>query len=99
MTSQVKAVLTYRASNMTLAAHSDASFLSESKSRSRVGSHIFISENDHIPRTNGPVLSIAGVIKTFMASVAEAELAALFTTAQEMVPLRNTLEEIERGRC
>jgi len=72
---------------MILAAHSDASFLSESKSRSRVGSHIFVSENDPIPRTNGPVLSIARVIKTVMASVAEAELAVFFTTAQEMVPL------------
>ena len=29
-----------------------------------------------------------------MASAAEAELAALFTTAQDMVPLRNTLEEM-----
>jgi hypothetical protein len=29
-----------------------------------------------------------------MASVAEAELAALFATAQETVPLRNTLEEM-----
>ena len=29
-----------------------------------------------------------------MASAAEAELAELFTTAQEMVPLRNTLEEM-----
>ena len=29
-----------------------------------------------------------------MASAAEAEMAALFTTAQEMVPLHNTLEEM-----
>jgi hypothetical protein len=85
---------THRESNMTLAAHSDASFLSKSKSRSRVGSHIFVSENDPFPRTNGPVISIAWVIKTVMASAAEAELAALFTTAQEMVPLRNTLKEM-----
>ena len=35
---------TFQASNMTLAAHSDASFLSESKSRSRVGLKIFVSE-------------------------------------------------------
>ena len=72
---------TYRASNITLAAHSDASFLSESKSRSLVGSHIFVSKNNPIPRTNGRVFSIAQVIKTVMASAAEAELAALFTTA------------------
>ena len=33
--------ITYRASSMVLAAHSDASFLSEPKSRSRAGGHIF----------------------------------------------------------
>jgi hypothetical protein len=85
---------TYRASKMTLAVHSDASFLSESKSRSRVGLHTFVSNNDPIPKTNGPVLSIAQVFKSVMALAAEAELAALFTTAQEMVPLHNTLKEI-----
>jgi D-alanyl-D-alanine carboxypeptidase len=37
---------------------------------------------------------IARVIKTVMALVAEAELAALFTTAQEMVPLHNTLDKM-----
>ena len=79
---------------MTLAAHSDASFLRESKSRSQVGLHVFVSKNDPIPRSNGPVLSITRVIKTVMASAAEAELAALFTTSQEMVSLRNTLEEM-----
>jgi hypothetical protein len=41
---------TYHTSNMVLAAHSDASFLSESKSRSRVGASIFLSEDDPISR-------------------------------------------------
>ena len=79
---------------MILEAHSDASFLSESKARIWVGLHIFVSNNDPIPRTNDPVLSIAWVIKTVMASAAKAELAALFTTAQAMVPLCNNLEEM-----
>jgi hypothetical protein len=71
----------YRASNMILAAHSNSSFLSESKARRRVGSHIFVSKNDPVPRTNGPVLSIVWGIKTVLASALEAELAALLTTA------------------
>ena len=54
----------YRASNMTLAEHSNASFLSESKSRSRVGLHIFVSKKNPITRTNGPGLSIPRDIKT-----------------------------------
>ena len=85
---------TFRASHMILAAHSDASFLNESKSRSRAGAHIFLSEDDPIPRFNGAVLTIAQIIKFVMASAAEAELAALFLTAREMVPLRQTLIEM-----
>ena len=86
--------ITYRASNMVLAAHSDASFLSESKSRSRAGGHIFLSEDDPIPRNNGPLLSISRVMKHVCPSAAEAETGALFIVAQEMVPLRNMLTEM-----
>ena len=85
---------TFRASNMILAAHSDASYLSEPKSRSRAGAHIFVSENDPVPRPNGPILTIATTIKFVMASAAEAELSALYLAAREMVPLRNTLAEM-----
>ena len=86
--------ITYRASAMILAAHSDASYLTETGSRSRAGAHIFLSEDDPMPRNNGPVLSISQLIKFVMASAAEAELAALYTTAREMIPLRNALDEM-----
>ena len=86
--------ITYRASNMVLAAHSDASYLTEPNSRSRAGAHIFLTEDDPIPRQNGPIQTISQVIKYVMASAAEAELAALYTTAREMIPLRNALEEM-----
>ena len=82
----------YRASDMVLAAHSDAGFNNETKSRSRAGAHIFLSEDDPMPRWNGPVLTIAAIIKYVMSSAAEAETTALFLTAKEMVPLRNALE-------
>jgi len=86
--------ITYRASSMVLAAHSDASFLTEQGSRSRAGAHIFLSEDDPIPRQNGPVLTMSQIIKFVMASAAEAKLAALYNTTREMVPLRNALEEM-----
>ncbi len=70
--------ITFKASNMILAAHSDASYLSESKSRSQAGAHIFLSNDDPIPQSNGPVLSIAAVMRSVYASAGEAELAALF---------------------
>ena len=59
---------------MILAAHADAGFLNESKARSREGAHIFLSENEPKPKLNGPVLIIAQIIKTVMASSAEAEM-------------------------
>ena len=86
--------ITYRASNMVLAAHSDASFLTEPKSRSRAGGHIFLSKDNPIPRNNGPLLTIARVMKSVAASVAEAETGALFIVAQEMVPILNMLIEM-----
>ena len=43
--SQEQAVLTYEASDMVLAVHSDASYLSESKARSRAGGYFFMSKD------------------------------------------------------
>ena len=84
--------ITYRASDMVLAAHSDAGFLNESKARSRVDGLIFLSEDDPIPRFNGPILGIAQIIKFVVTSAAEAELAGLYINAKELIPLRHTLE-------
>ena len=83
--------IVYRASDMILAAHSDAGFHNESKGRSRAGAHVFLSEYDPIPRWNGPILSIAQVIRFVMTSAVEAELAALYITAQKLVLMRQTL--------
>ena len=84
----------FRKSDMILAAHADADFLNKSKARSRAGAHIFLSENDSKPKLNGPVLTIAQIIKTVIASAAEAEMAALCIKAKKMIPLHNTLIEM-----
>jgi hypothetical protein len=83
--------IVYRSSDMILCAHADAGFLNETNSRSRAGAHIFLLENDPFPRFNGAILSIAQIIKFVMASAAESELAALFVTALQMIPHRQTL--------
>jgi len=88
------AIITYRASNMTLAVHSDASYLSETKARSRAGGHFFLSENDPFPRNNGAILTLAQIIKPVMSSAAEAELAALYINAREVIPQRHLLNEL-----
>ena len=88
------AIVTYRASKMILALHSDASYLSEPKARSRAGGHFFLSENEEDPANNGAVLNTAQIIKAVMSSAAEAELGAMFINAREAVPCRKTLEEM-----
>ena len=50
--SQEEAILTYTKSDMVLAIHSDASYLSESKARSRAGGHWFMAGNEEIPANN-----------------------------------------------
>eukprot|EP00804_Cyclotella_cryptica_P010879 CCRYP_008805-RA/>CCRYP_008805-RA protein AED:0.45 eAED:0.45 QI:0/-1/0/1/-1/1/1/0/127 len=79
---------------MILGAHADAAYLNVNKSRSRAGAHIMCTENDPIPSPNGPILTIAQIIKFVMSSAAEAELAGLFICAKEMVPLRQSLIEM-----
>ena len=72
----------YRSSDMVLCAHSYAGFCTESKGRSRAGAHIFLSENDAMPRWNAPVLTLAKIIKFVISSASEVELGAMFVTAQ-----------------
>ena len=79
------------ASDMVLAVHSDASYLSEPKARSRAGGHFFLSSD---PPNNGAVLNIAHIIKNVMSSATEAELAGLYIMAREAVYIRIILEEL-----
>jgi hypothetical protein len=94
LATQDDAVLTYQGSEMILAVHSDASYLSEPKARSRAGGHFFLSNNAEMPPNNGAILNLAHVIKNVMASATEAELAALFINAREAVYIRIILEEL-----
>jgi hypothetical protein len=91
---QEEAVLTYNASDMVLAAHSNASYLSKPNARSRAGGHFFLSSNSTIPQNNGAVLNIAHIIKHVMSSATEAELAGLYIMAREAVYIRIVLEEM-----
>ena len=92
--SHPNAGITYRKSKMILAAHADAGYLNETDARSRVGAIFFLSEDDDVPPINGAVHIIAKIIKHVMSSAAEAEIGALFYTAQDGVILRQTLIEM-----
>jgi hypothetical protein len=84
---QEDAVITYGKSDMVLAIHSDASYLSEPRARSRAGGHFFLSEKDTNPQDNGAVHTVAKIIKAVMSSAAEAELGGLFINAKTAVPI------------
>jgi hypothetical protein len=86
--------IVYRASDMVLCLHADAGYLNETRSCSRAGEHIFLSEDESTPRFNSVVLTIAIIIKFVMALAAEAQLAALFIAARETVPHRQTLTDM-----
>jgi hypothetical protein len=94
LATQEEAVITYQASDMILAAHSNASYLSENEARSRVGRHFFLSSNAPIPQDNGAILTVAQVIKPTMTTAAEAELGGLYINAREAVHIRNILSEM-----
>ena len=72
----------YRSRDMILCAHYDAGFHKKIKVRNRAGAHIFLSKNDLMPKWNGPVLTLAQIIKFVMSSASEAELGSLFIAAQ-----------------
>ncbi len=88
------AIITYQASNMVLAVHSDASYLSEPKVRSQAGGHFFMSSDTKDPSNNGTVLNMAQIIKYVMSSAAKAELGALYVNACKAFLQRQLLEEM-----
>ncbi len=94
LATQEDAVLSYHTSDMVLAVHSKASYLSKPKARSRAGGHFFLSNDTTIPPNNGAVLNIAHIIKNVMSSATEAELAGLYIMAREAVYIRIILEEL-----
>ena len=97
MATHPQAIIRYRASDMVLNVHSDASYLSAPKARSRAGGYFFLGSipRDHHPIfLNGAVHINSTILKLVAASAAEAELGALFLNAQDAKVLRMTLTEL-----
>ncbi len=92
--SQEDAIFTYQESDMRLAIHSNALYLSEPKARSRAGGHMFMAGNEDIPINNGAVLIILQIIRAVMSSAAETELGALFINAKMAVSMQPTHKEM-----
>jgi hypothetical protein len=93
------ATVRYHASGMQLYIESDASYLCETKARSRAAGIHYLGpkpdlKNLQTPPRNGTVAVLSKILRNVVSSASEAELAALFLNGQEAVPIRNTLEEL-----
>ena len=97
MATHPDAIIRYYPSDMVLNVHSDASYLTAPKARSRAGGHFFLGSipKDGCPiKLNGAILTQCAILKCVAASAAEAELGALFLNAMEARIMRLTLTEM-----
>ena len=93
------AKICFSASDMILYVASDGSYLSEAKSRSRVGGIFYLSSKfpkhqqapdpDH--PFNAPIHVVAKILKMITSLAMETEVAATFYNAKEALPFRVTL--------
>jgi hypothetical protein len=89
------AIIQYHAYDMILNIHSDASYLSVSNARSRLGGLFFLGNKSPQQETlNGSILNVAAVIKNVVASASESEGGACFHNAQSGAPLIFTITEL-----
>ena len=87
------ATIIIKASNMQLCAQSDASYLSETKARSRAGGMLYFGLTAE-GAVNGAIDYISMIIPTICSSVAEAEYAALFLVGRAITSARHILEDL-----
>jgi hypothetical protein len=82
---------------MQLKIHSDASYLSEPNSKSRIGGYFYFGNNTNSstkPLTNVPILCHTTGIKHVVSSMDEAEFGAVFVDSKEGTVTRTTLSEM-----
>ena len=86
---------------MCLHAHSDASYLSAPKARSRASGFFFLSNSATkiAPKNttiDGAIHIISKIMKILIGSDAEAEIGSAYITGQDYIPIRTTLVEMGR---
>jgi hypothetical protein len=96
LATQEDTVLSCHTSNMVLAVHSNARYLSKPKAGSRAGGHFFLSSNTTVPPNNGAVLNIAhmNMIKNVMSLAPDVGLAGLYIMACKAVYIRTMFKEL-----
>jgi hypothetical protein len=91
------AAIRFHKSDMVLYVHSDTSYLSKPKARSRVGGYFYLGDHQeptNNTKPNGPIHVESRILKHIMAAASEAEIAAPFHAGQEAVHFRQILKEL-----
>ena len=102
LASNTNATISFHASGLILFIHSDASYLSVTKAKSRSSGVFLLSDpkadvltfSEYTPIINGFIFIMCKILRNIMASTAEAEYGALFLNCQDFVPIRTTLIEM-----
>ena len=97
LTTRPSATVRYYASEMVLNINSDASYLSETRARSRVAGYHFmggVPKNGQPITLNGNIFIMCGIMKYVVASAAEAKLGALFMNSKDAKVIRLILTEM-----
>ena len=98
------AEIQYAVSAIHLWIHSDASYLNETKARSRNADYFYLSDepnfpikhDDPPPMHNAPILVNSKILDVVMSSVQESKTGSGFLNAKDAVPMRTALEEMGR---
>ena len=106
LASNPNATIRFCASGIILFIHSDASYLSVAKARSRASGIYFLSDpkpdnitfNEYTPILNGFIFFFCKILRNIMASATEAKYGALFINGQAAVPIQPTLMEMNHAQ-
>jgi hypothetical protein len=84
----------YLASNMILAVHTDAPYISKHHRRSQASAHFYLTNKGNKEFNNGAILNLAGIIKHVMSLASEAEFAALYYGCKIAAPIQTTFDKM-----
>ena len=90
-------VIWYKKSDIILAIHSDASYLSDPKSHIQSGRHFLLMKKSKLGqpmKKNVAVHVVSTIIHNAMPSAAEANISALYLNEKYGVIIQNTLEQM-----
>lgn len=90
----LNAGICYKACDMILAVHIDASYLSEQDGKSRAAIHFYLTNKGNEEFNNGAILTLSAIIKHIMSSASKSELTTLYYGCKLAVPIWTTLEEM-----